>query len=96
MRLIDADELKKAIIELDLDNTSHWSVIYKIDNAPTVPTVCSTRIASVVDMFGNLIEGYFDESRMLFFSGYGIVTAELIKQKNYKLIFEEGKINEID
>lgn len=36
MRLIDADALKKTIIELDLDNTDHWSVIYKIDNAPTV------------------------------------------------------------
>lgn len=36
MRLIDADALKKAIIELDLDNTSHWAVIHKIDRAPTV------------------------------------------------------------
>lgn len=36
MRLINADALKKAITELDLDNTSHWSVIQKIDNAPTV------------------------------------------------------------
>jgi hypothetical protein len=35
MRLIDADALKKAIIELDLDNTSHWTVIHKIDKAPT-------------------------------------------------------------
>ena len=38
MRLIDADALKKAIIELNLDNSSHWSVIYKIDNAPTIDT----------------------------------------------------------
>ena len=36
MRLIDADSLKKAIIELNLDNSSHWSVIHKIDNAATV------------------------------------------------------------
>jgi len=36
MRLIDADALKEAIIELNLDNSSHWSVIYKIDNAPTI------------------------------------------------------------
>ena len=61
-------------------------------NAPTVPTVCLTRIASVVDLFGNRIEGYFDESRMLFFSRYGIVTAELIKKKNYKLVFEEEQL----
>ncbi len=34
--LISREALKKEIIELNLDNTSHWSVIYKIDNAPTV------------------------------------------------------------
>ena len=36
MRLIDADELKKAIIDLSLENSSHWQVIYKIDNAQTI------------------------------------------------------------
>ena len=36
MRLINADALKKAITELDLDNTSHWSVIQKIDNVPSI------------------------------------------------------------
>ena len=42
MRLIDADALKKAIIELNLDNSSHWSVIYKIDNAPTPKMMFNT------------------------------------------------------
>ena len=36
MRLINADALKKAIIKLDLDNTSHWSCIQEIDNAPSI------------------------------------------------------------
>ena len=36
MRLIDADTLKDKLIELDLDNTSHWSVIQTINDAPTV------------------------------------------------------------
>ena len=65
-----------------------------VETEPTVSTVCSTRIAAIIDQFGNRIEGYFDESRMLFFSGYGIITAELLKQKNYELIFEEEQFHD--
>lgn len=100
MRLIDADNLIKTLNSAKYIGADSFSKIQNaeidrcisfVETEPTVPTVtvCSTRIASVVDLFGNRIEGYFDESRMLFFSGYGIVTAELLKQKNYKLIFEE-------
>lgn len=60
----------------------------------TEPAVYSTRIAAIIDQFGNRIEGYFDESRMLFFSGYGIITAELLKQRNYELIFEEEQLHD--
>ena len=35
--LISREALKKAITELNLDNTSHWSVIQTINDAPTVP-----------------------------------------------------------
>lgn len=33
---ISRSDLKKAITELNLDNTSHWSVIHKINIAPTL------------------------------------------------------------
>lgn len=35
-RLIDADDLKKAVLDLDLDNSPYWLVVKAIDNAPTV------------------------------------------------------------
>lgn len=34
--LISREALKEAIIELNLDNTSHWTVIHTINNAPAV------------------------------------------------------------
>ena len=56
MRLIDADALKKAIIELDLDNTSHWTVIHKIDNAPTVDAISNDE---GYEMYGKgYLQGY--------------------------------------
>jgi len=36
-RLIDADALKKAILDLDLDNSPYWLVVKAIDDAPAVP-----------------------------------------------------------
>lgn len=101
MRRIDADNLIKTLnsakyIGADsftkIQNSEIDRCISFVETEPTVPTVCLTRIASVVDVFGNSLEGYFDESRMLFFTRYGIVTAEWIKQENYKLIFEEEQL----
>ena len=101
MRIVDADNLIKTLNSAKYFGADSFTKIQNfeidrcisfVESEPTVPTVCSTRIASVVDQFGNRIEGYFDESRMLFFSGYGIVTAELLKRKNYKLIFEEEQL----
>ena len=103
MRIVDADNLIKTLNSVKYIGADSFTKIrnFEIDRCisfvktePTVPTVCSTRIASVVDLFGNRIEGYFDESRMLFFSGYGIITAELLKQKNYELIFEEEQFHD--
>ena len=101
MRIVDADNLIKTLNSAKYIGADSFTKIqnFEIDRCisfvetePTVPTVYSTRIAAIIDQFGNRIKGYFDESRLLFFSGYGIVTAELIKQKNYKLIFEEEQL----
>ena len=56
--LISREALKKAIIELNLDNTSHWSVIHKINNAPAV------EVYTKDDMTKEYLKGYNDCKEM--------------------------------
>lgn len=56
--------------------------IKALEHGPYGKTECVT----IYDRFGNKISGYMDETRNLIFSHYGIVTLELLLQKQYTVI----------